>query len=121
MVEHKHLILRVEVQHPPTQEKLLSVWMKELVSKLGMELAAGPIVRYIDDPGNRGLTGICIIKTSHIAVHFWDEPDPALGQIDVYTCGTMDVQLIKEHLQEFGPVHIQAKLLDRKTDLMEIT
>jgi S-adenosylmethionine/arginine decarboxylase-like enzyme len=121
MVEHKHLIIRAEIQHPPTQEKLVSEWMRNLVGALKMELAAGPIVRYINDPGNRGVTGVCIIKTSHIALHVWDEPHPAIAQLDVYTCGEMDVQIIKDALQEYGPVHISAKLLDRKFGLTEIT
>ena len=37
-------------------------------------------------PGNRGVTAFAIIETSHIAMHIWDEPNPALVQLDVYTC-----------------------------------
>ena len=25
-------------------------------------------------PGNRGITAVAIIETSHIAMHIWDEP-----------------------------------------------
>ena len=35
---------------------------------------------------------VAIIETSHIAMHIWDEPKPALMQFDVYSCGEFDVK-----------------------------
>ena len=86
-VEHKHLIVRAEVRKPPTNQKWAHTWLTELVSKIGMQVCQGPITTYLDTPGNRGLTGLVIIETSHIALHCWDETDPGMLQLDVYTCG----------------------------------
>jgi S-adenosylmethionine/arginine decarboxylase-like enzyme len=49
-----------------------------------MKVFMGPYVKYCNMPGNRGITAIAIIETSHIAMHIWDEPKPALMQMDVY-------------------------------------
>ena len=32
-------------------------------------------------PGNRGITAVAIIETSHITMHIWDEPNPALNAV----------------------------------------
>ena len=79
-VQHKHLIVRAEVNQPPTDQKWAHTWLTELVSKIGMQICQGPITTYLDMPGNRGLTGLVIIETSHIALHCWDESEPGLMQ-----------------------------------------
>lgn len=58
----------------------------------------GPLVHYVDAPGNRGLTAVVMIETSHIALHIWDEPKPAHIQFDVYTCAGLDVTLAMRKL-----------------------
>ena len=85
-----------------------------------MRLLAGPITAYVEDVGNRGVTGVCIISTSHMAVHVWDEPDPAVIQLDVYTCARLDPQLVIRHLDQFTPTHIDTHYLDRDTELSVI-
>lgn len=117
MLYHKHLLLRIETPNPPKSEVWIAEWMKSLIKKLGMELYAGPIVKYLDEPGNRGATGVCIIKTSHIAMHIWDETDPGLIQLDVYTCGPMEVEDVISELAPFTPSKIEYKFLDRENDL----
>jgi S-adenosylmethionine/arginine decarboxylase-like enzyme len=91
--------------------------MKNLINKLGMKLYAGPIVRYLDEPGNRGITAVCIIKTSHLSMHVWDEPNPGIIQFDVYTCGSMKVEDVIAELQVFNPSKIEYKFLDRENNL----
>jgi S-adenosylmethionine/arginine decarboxylase-like enzyme len=112
--EHKHMIVRSEVNNPPMVKMLLSLWVKELVEKLGMKLLSGPHVSYVHVPGNRGITCVCIIETSHIAMHVWDEQSPALLQLDVYTCGSLDPKIVLDMLKEFEPVKIEYKYLDRE-------
>ena len=68
-VQHKHLIVRAEINKPPTDQKWAHTWLTELVSKIGMQICQGPITTYVNVPGNRGLTGLVIIETSHIALH----------------------------------------------------
>jgi S-adenosylmethionine/arginine decarboxylase-like enzyme len=63
------------------------------------------------------LTAVTIIETSHIAMHVWDEVDPALMQLDVYTCSTLDIEDVFEALKEFDPMMIEYKYIDREHDL----
>lgn len=119
MLVHKHLIIRAEVNNPPKNPSWCHQWMRELVEKIGMKICQGPIVSYVDVPGNRGLTGVVIIETSHIAMHVWDEPNPGLVQLDVYTCGPFEPNTIFEELKQFDPVKVEYKYLDREHGLEE--
>ena len=120
MIEHKHLIVRAKVSRPPKFPLGVEVWFKELVNALGMNLLAGPFARYVHTEGNRGITAVCIIETSHIAMHVWDEQDPALMQIDVYTCGSLDPKTVFDALECYEPVTLEYKYLDREHGLKEL-
>ncbi len=85
-VKHKHLIIRAEVNRPITSEKEIKRWLRNLVNKIDMKIIKGPYVSYVSKEGNRGVTGVVMIETSHIAIHIWDETTPALVQCDVYSC-----------------------------------
>jgi S-adenosylmethionine/arginine decarboxylase-like enzyme len=120
VLEHKHLIIRAEVKSPPTDEVWLHNWLKQLVEKIGMKVCRGPITAYVDMPGNEGLTGVVVIETSHIAIHVWDAVDPALVQLDVYTCSTLDKDIIFAELEQWDPVKVEYKYLDREFGLKEV-
>lgn len=117
---HKHLIIRAEVKKPPKDELMVKDWMRSLIGNIGMNLLMGPYAHYLDVAGNRGITAVAIIETSHIAMHVWDETDPALMQLDVYTCGPLDPYDVVEILKQFEPESIQMKYLDREHELTEI-
>jgi S-adenosylmethionine/arginine decarboxylase-like enzyme len=119
-VVHKHLIIRAEVGNPLKEEQLAIDWMNRLIDKIGMKVMMGPFAKYLDVVGNRGLTAVAIIETSHIALHVWDEDKPALLQLDVYTCGPLDPYDVVEALREFHPVKIEMKYLDRENKLIEL-
>tara|TARA_B110000977_G_C10924331_1_gene434421 strand:+ start:339 stop:728 length:390 start_codon:yes stop_codon:yes gene_type:complete len=119
--EHKHLIIRAEVNKPPKDASWVHGWLGSLVEKIGMKVCQGPITAYVDVPGNAGVTGVVIIETSHIAIHVWDEPSPALVQLDVYTCGPFDKELIFAELEGMAPVKVEWKYLDREFDLTEVS
>lgn len=119
-VFHKHLIIRAEVSNPPREEELAKSWMVALIDKIGMKLALGPFAKYINIPGNRGITCMAIIETSHLAMHVWDEGDPGLVQLDVYTCGALDPYDVVLALRQFHPIRIEMKYLDREKQLLEI-
>ena len=119
-VVHKHLIIRAEVGNPLKEEQLAIDWMNKLVDKIGMKVMMGPFAKYLDVVGNRGLTAVAIIETSHIALHVWDEDKPALLQLDVYTCGPLDPYDVVEALREFHPIKIEMKYLDRENKLIEL-
>lgn len=119
-IKHLHLLVRAEVKRAPTSAWYVRGWLGQLVGKLDMKICSGPHAEYVDTPGNRGATGVVIIETSHCAIHVWDEPDPSLIQLDVYTCGDLDPDVILEHLQEFEPVKVDYKYLDRETGFNEL-
>jgi hypothetical protein len=86
-----------------------------------MKVLMGPYVVYHDVPGNRGITGAAIIETSHIVMHVWDEPSPALMQFDVYSCGEFDPEQICRLIQrDFEITKIDYKFLDRENDLTDV-
>tara|TARA_B100001989_G_C24525727_1_gene458546 strand:+ start:1343 stop:1708 length:366 start_codon:yes stop_codon:yes gene_type:complete len=114
MVEHLHLIIRAEVSKPLKEEKSAEDFLTNLIDTIGMKIMYGPVSRYCELKGNRGLTAFTIIETSHVALHIWDEVDPALLQLDVYTCGSLDLDIIFNHLQVFDPIKVDYKFLDRK-------
>ena len=118
---HKHVIIRAEVLNPPLQENLVSEQVKDLIERIGMKLLLGPFPKYVTVPGNRGLTVAAIIETSHVVMHTWDEFDPALVQLDVYTCGEFDPSIVFDWLQQYKPIKVEHKYLDREHSLKELT
>jgi S-adenosylmethionine/arginine decarboxylase-like enzyme len=117
MIEHKHIVIRAKVKNPPKNVGWVEQWFKELIEKIDMKLLRGPFGCYLDKEGNRGITCVAIIETSHIALHIWDEEDPALVQFDVYTCGDLDINKVFDHLDVFDVVSKEWMYLDRKNSL----
>ena len=112
---HKHVIIRAEVLNPPTTENTASNQIQTLIDRIGMKVLMGPFAKYVEMKGNRGLTVAAIIETSHIVLHSWDETDPALIQLDVYTCGAFDPRTVFEWVEEYyNPVKMEYKYLDRE-------
>ena len=120
MLVHQHLIVSAKAGNPPRDPEYMSDWVKNLVTNIGMKILSGPHVEYLDVVGNRGLTVVCIIETSHIAIHVWDEPEPAVMMIDVYSCGELHPEKVFEALREFDIVSAEWKFLDRENGLTEI-
>ena len=118
---HKHLIIRAEANKVPTDEEQLTEWLREFIDSINMKILMGPYVKYCKMEGNRGITGIAVIETSHIAIHVWDEPNPALMQIDVYSCAEFDVDEIAEKIKsDFDVIKLDYKYLNRETGLKPI-
>ena len=118
---HKHLIVRAEAVNPPMVEQHLKDWLFNFIETINMKVLMGPYVIYHDVPGNRGITGAAIIETSHIVMHVWDEPSPALMQFDVYSCGEFDPEQICRLIQrDFEITKIDYKFLDRENDLTDV-
>ena len=121
LLVHKHLIVRAEAVKPPMEEKFLTQWLKDFIESINMKVFMGPYVKYCTMPGNRGITAVAIIETSHIAMHVWDEVKPALMQFDVYSCGEFDPKEICKKIQEdFKTSKIEYKYLNRETGLVDI-
>ena len=121
MPAHKHLIIRAEVNRPITSEKELKRWLRNLVKKIDMNIIKGPYASYVSKEGNRGITGIVMIETSHIAMHVWDEVTPALVQCDVYSCAEFSSNEVLVEFMEMEPIKIEHMLLDRAVEIKTIT
>lgn len=117
-MQHKHLIVRAEVLRPPSDETLASEQVRVLIERIGMRILLGPYAKYVTVEGNRGLTVATIIETSHVVMHTWDESDPAVIQLDVYTCSTLNTDVVFDWLEQYQPVRKHYKYLDRETDLV---
>ena len=121
LLVHKHLIVRAEAKNPPMDVAVLRKWFQKFINEIGMKVMMGPYIKYSHMVGNRGITGAAIIETSHIVMHVWDEPDPALLQFDVYSCGEFDPETICNKIKkDFNTTKIEYKFLDREHDLQEI-
>jgi S-adenosylmethionine/arginine decarboxylase-like enzyme len=122
MIKHHHFIGRFEVTNPPlgSRRDYLVDWMTKLIEGQGMKILSGPHVAYVDKTRNRGLTGVAIIETSHVAVHIWDETCPALVQLDFYTCGRLNKDAILKAMEPWGVVKNSFLVLDREQDFVTL-
>lgn len=120
MLQHKHILIRAEVEKPPVNEIMINDWLARLVDALGMKIMMGPIAGYSPVVGNRGLTAAVVIETSHIVLHAWDEESPAMLQLDVYTCSHLDKNVVLDAIEEFKPTHVDFKILDRESKFITI-
>jgi S-adenosylmethionine decarboxylase len=121
--QHKHLIVRADIGNCPKEEDLnkISDWIRSLIKKIDMKLLAGPYTTYVNEKGNKGMTSVAIIETSHIALHIWDETSPGLMQLDVYSCANFNPQEVFEKVNEiFQTVKMEYKFLDREKELVEV-
>jgi S-adenosylmethionine/arginine decarboxylase-like enzyme len=114
MALHNHVLINGYTLLPPTDEKQTIQWMQELVDSIGMKTIQGPFASYVTKEGNRGLTAAVMIETSHIAMHVWDESDPAFMQFDLYTCSTLPVEKVIKNLEDhFGLFNHSVLVLER--------
>jgi S-adenosylmethionine/arginine decarboxylase-like enzyme len=115
VLEHKHLVVNATIKTPPLEKDLpfMKEWFTELIQDIGMNILMGPYLVYSNMEHNRGFTGVAIIETSHIALHCWDECNPAKIKLDVYTCSTLDIETIFEKLKVFAPIDVEYLFIDR--------
>ena len=119
-LDHKHLLIRAEVTDCPMRDDLGYVlgWMNKLIDRIDMKLMQGPAISYVDQPGNRGTTCMALIETSHIVIHIWDESDPGIIQLDIYSCKEFKLDIVMDHIKQyFNVVNIQYKFLDRTSGM----
>ena len=121
--QHKHLIVRADIGWCPQEEDLnkISDWIRSLIKKIDMKLLAGPYTTYVGEKGNKGMTSVAIIETSHIALHIWDDVSPGLMQLDVYSCADFNPPDVFDKVNElFQTIKMEYKFLDREKELIEV-
>jgi S-adenosylmethionine/arginine decarboxylase-like enzyme len=115
MIYHKHLLVNAKVKNPMNTEEQGIEFLKFLVNQIDMKIIKGPFASYVDAEGNKGLTAVVMIETSHIAFHIWDEPNPGLLQFDLYTCGSLDLDKAISILKQYFRVEeLDYVLFDRE-------
>ena len=120
ILEHKHIIIRAEVSEPITKRNKAIKFLNRIIKSIDMKAMYGPTATYCKMPGNRGVTAFAIIETSHIALHIWDEVNPALVQLDVYSCSDFEPKKVLDILQELKPTKVEHKYLDREKGFKEL-
>ena len=120
MPVHKHLIIRAEVNRAITSEKEIKRWLRNVVKKIDMKIIKGPYASYVSKEGNRGITGVVMIETSHIAVHIWDETTPALVQCDVYSCAEFSSNEVLSEFMDMEVTKINHIILNRAEEIKTI-
>jgi len=122
LLVHKHLIIRAESRKPPMTEEHAIEWMKDFIKSINMKVLMGPYAKFLEVPGNTGLTVAAIIETSHIVMHTWTEVSPALIQFDVYSCGEFEAEdVCKKIAKDFDLTKIEYKFIDRDSKLTDIS
>lgn len=120
MIYHKHLLVNAKISNPVKSESQGIEFLANLVDKIDMKIIKGPFASYVNVEGNRGLTGIVMIETSHIAFHIWDEVRPGLIQFDLYTCGQLELDKVLSIFKEtFDIVTLDYILFDRENGFVE--
>lgn len=119
MLQHKHLLVNAKVLEPLRSERQGIDFLTDLVKSIDMKIIQGPFASYVNVEGNRGLTAMVMIETSHIAFHIWDEFEPASLQFDLYTCGNLDPKAVMEKMKKvFKIVSMDYQLFDRETGFL---
>ena len=116
MALHNQLLVNGYSRNPIKNIDNAIKWMADLVESIDMKIIQGQYASYVEKEGNRGLTCVVMIETSHIALHVWDETDPGEIQFDLYTCGELDVDKILKNLSEnLGLFDYNYMVLERAT------
>jgi S-adenosylmethionine/arginine decarboxylase-like enzyme len=118
---HLHLLVKGYITNPPKSEELLNNWLRELVSKVGMVVVAGPTSIYVNEPGNEGITGTVTLATSHASIHVWDALELPMFQFDLYSCSEFTPDQVLSHINEYFTLQSATwQFIDRNTDEFEL-
>ncbi len=88
----KHILYDVWV-FDPTILQTIEPWQTTL-PQLARQAGATIIAQRFHQFEPMGVTGMLLLAESHVSVHTW--PERHLAALDIFTCGTMDGQLIVE-------------------------
>lgn len=88
-------------------------FIEDLLHKAAKEAEATPIVGNFHHFGeNFGITGVLLLKESHISIHTW--PELSFAAIDIFMCGhCMPEKSIEVLKLKMKPARIDIKRIDR--------
>lgn len=115
---HIQLVVKGTINKATSDCQELNSWLYELVEKVGMQVAAGPISTYVNEPGNEGITGVIVLSTSHASIHVWDATNPMCFQFDLYSCKKFNPSTVIKHLDEkFALISYEWIVIDRNEEI----
>lgn len=90
-------------------------WIEQAMTAAAHRAGATIINQYFHHFGqNQGVTGVLLLKESHMSIHTW--PELSYCAIDVFMCGAANVQSALEQLQSsFNPKHTTTRIIQRGT------
>ena len=112
-LNHQLMIGTAYINNPPTTVEQANGWLKSLIKKIGMEVLMGPFTVDCVTEGNEGITGIVVMSTSHASFHCWHLVERPFLTFDVYSCRSLDPQIVLDHFAEFEPNKIDWVMMDR--------
>lgn len=123
MLQHKHLIMGLDIKWPPKDSEEAVSFLQFLIKRVDMaiakhpDLGSNPHGYYCNAPGNEGVTATGILETSHCAIHSWDMEHPGKLQFDLYSCKDFDIPYVISLCNSFGIVGGTYMVVDRNTKL----
>lgn len=116
---HHHLIVAADIRRVIKDTEEAKKWLKMLIDKVGLQSMGEVQCEYSKVIGNRGITALAMVTTSHIGLHIWDEEIPAKLQFDLYSCASFThIEIIKEIEEKFKAISISYKYIDRDNNLI---
>jgi S-adenosylmethionine/arginine decarboxylase-like enzyme len=119
-LQHKHLLVRAEVNAPPLKDFDLEAELASLVKHINMRILSGPHTAYCPVEGNEGWSGAVIIETSSITFHSWLEAHYPVIQLDLYSCKDFEIATVLKWLSQFDLEKVDYKYLDREHGFTEL-
>jgi len=124
LLKHELLAISARLRDPIRDVAVMKEWMLELIDAIDMELLMGPEAIYYSGFGlyNVGMTAFAIITTSHIGLHTFENYDSegkyvdTKLELDIYTCKSFDPKSAFKMIEQFGPLEISYKFMDREND-----
>jgi S-adenosylmethionine decarboxylase len=125
-----HLLVDGEVQDPVVfSEHNLNELIIQLADALKMTIIMGPLFQKVEiDPSKLsgdvfqdegGISGYCMISTSHISIHVW--PLRRVFLLDVFSCKEFDRDLAASIIKaKLEPVHLRIQSAIRTADFSNV-
>lgn len=114
-MNHRHVILQLtNVKKPLESSNEWNEWLEDIITSIDMKILSGPHISYCDTKGNEGWSGICMIETSHISFHYWENSfEPTYLNMDLYSCKDFDLSLVLVEVLKLNPSEISWIEIDR--------
>jgi len=126
-----HLLVDGAVKDPEVfTESCLHELMVQLVLDLNMELIDGPRFKHVElDPtklenisfqDEGGISGYCMISTSHISIHVW--PLRKAFMMDVFSCTEFNAEVAERTIRKYlNPTSMDVQSISRSPEFRRLS